>query len=63
MGLNSQLTANQPSPEALRQAQHKGWLAGVALRLGSGSMTRNPYDRHTEEWAFWELGFDLGFAG
>lgn len=64
MALSSQLTADHfSSPKELKEAQHKGWLAGVALRLGCGGVTRNPYEKGTDVYLEWEVGFDLGFAG
>jgi hypothetical protein len=62
MASSSQLSA-ETSPQKLKEAHHKGWLAGVALRLGCGSMSRNPYERDSEEYLYWNMGFDEGFAG
>jgi hypothetical protein len=53
----------QQVPTKLSEAKHKGWLAGVALRLVSNVVTRNPYERDSEEWICWEMGFEEGFAG
>ena len=47
---------------AIKEARHKGWLAGVALRLGCGSPGRNPYDRDSNLYLEWNIGFDLGFS-
>lgn len=50
-------------PKKLADAHHAGWLAGVAMRLETGSVARNPYEKGTEEHLYWETGFDVGFAG
>ena len=61
---NSQpLAEHLSTPETLRRARHAGWLAGVAMRLGCGSLARNPYERESEEWLYWETGFEEGLAG
>lgn len=62
---NSQLLVDETAPRKLAEAHHKGWLAGVALRLGCGSLARNPYDRELAEceWIYWEQGFSEGLAG
>jgi len=45
----------------LKEARHRGWLAGVALRLGCGVPGRNPYEPGTAERLEWNIGFDEGF--
>lgn len=58
--------AEKPSAansEGHKRAYHAGWLAGVAMRLGCGSLARNPYERDSEEYLHWNMGFDSGFAG
>jgi len=49
------------TPQTLKEAHHRGWLAGVALRLGHGVPGRNPYDRDAVEHLEWDIGFDEGF--
>lgn len=64
MASSSQLKDNRIDPlHKLKEAHHKGWLAGVALRLGCGNPGPNPYDREGEEWIAWENGFEEGYAG
>lgn len=64
MGWNSQLTANvSTAPQKLTEAHHRGWLAGTAMRLACPPVARNPYDKDSEEWLYWEMGFEKGMAG
>jgi hypothetical protein len=46
----------------LAEARHTGWLAGVALRLGVGSLTHNPYEHGSHERLVWDEGFEEGLA-
>jgi len=63
MASSSQQTADPKASQTLKEAHHKGWLAGVALRLGCGGAPRNPYHRDDEEYLYWEIGFEEGIAG
>lgn len=63
MAWNSLQLADAVSPKTLAEARHAGWLAGVALRLGCGAPARNPYERDSEEWLYWDAGFEEGLAG
>lgn len=63
MASSSPLTADASLSQKLKEARHKGWLAGVALRLGCGGAPRNPYHRESEEYFHWEVGFEEGLAG
>jgi hypothetical protein len=49
--------------KTLSQAKHAGWLAGTAVRLGCDSLAHNPYSRGSEEYIYWNLGFEEGLNG
>lgn len=59
----TELLSGGVAPKKLAEARHMGWLVGVALRLGVGKISRNPFDRDSEEWLYWETGCEEGLAG
>lgn len=48
--------------ETLARALHKGWLAGTALKLQCAARPHNPFDRESEEWLHWIIGFEQASA-
>ena len=63
MASNSRQMADASISKKLTDAQHAGWLAGVALRLGSNRGVSNPYERGSEQYLYWDAGFEEGFSG
>lgn len=49
------------SNRGLKEARHKGWLAGVAYRLDRELSIRNPFVPGSEEYLQWQDGFEEGF--